>query len=140
MDIQRIKYQLEQHEGNIPHAYQDSEGYWTIGIGHLIDKDKGGYIPEHIVDALLEYDISKVIEQLDSTIPWWNYLDEYRKEVLINMTFNLGIGNLLKFKKMLAALEVHDYETASVEMLDSKWARQVGKRAIHLSNKMKGYE
>jgi lysozyme len=53
------------------------------------------------------------------------------------MGFNLGISRLLHFRRMLSALEQGDYQKAAVEMLDSKWARQVGKRATHLNHMMK---
>ena len=52
------------------------------------------------------------------------------------MGFNLGITRLLKFKKFLAALEQHDWETAAVEMMDSRWATQVGPRATRLRDRV----
>ena len=68
---------------------------------------------------------------------WFNDLNDVRQEVLANMRFNLGLANLRKFKRMIAALERRDWVDASREMLDSKWATQVGNRAIRLSNAMR---
>ncbi len=130
--IPLIKRDLIRDEGWVPHAYKDSEGYLTIGVGHLIDKRKKGELPAKIIDALLMHDIREVMKQLDKKLPWWRSLDETRQRVLVNMAFNLGINGLLKFRKMLAALEAGDYEKAAEEMLDSRWAKQVGKRAERL--------
>ena len=48
------------------------------------------------------------------------------------MVFNLGLSRFLNFKKFIDAMEQKDYETAGKEMLDSKWAKQVGDRAKRL--------
>ena len=53
------------------------------------------------------------------------------------MYVNLGPSGLLGFKKMHKALANKDYITASAEMLDSRWATQVGNRAIELSKIIK---
>jgi lysozyme len=56
------------------------------------------------------------------------------------MIFNLGATRLLGFKKFLKAVEENDFDLASTEMLDSRWAKQVGQRSIELSEFMKnGY-
>jgi len=64
-------------------------------------------------------------------------LTQTRKDVLTEMAFNLGIPRLNGFKKMWKAIENGDYETAADEQLDSKWARQVGVRAMRLSKRMR---
>lgn len=74
-------------------------------------------------------------------MPWWADLCEDHQRVIANMAFNLGINRLLKFKKFLGALQEHDFETAAVEMMDSKWATQVGPRATRLRDRiLKGEE
>lgn len=140
IDIDRLATELRKDEGSIPYAYQDSLGYWTIGVGHLIDSRKGGGLSPMIIDSLLHEDIRKAIWSLDAYLPWWKTLDSRRKEVLANMCFNLGIGGLKSFRKMLAALKAKDYITASEEMLDSKWATQVGARATRLADIMRTEE
>jgi lysozyme len=120
---------LERLEDRIPFAYPDSEGYWTIGIGHLIDKRKGGTLPDFIIDRLLEYDISQCVSQLNAKIPWWRGLSETRQRALVVMCFQLGIGGLLGFKKMLSALKDERWKDAKREALDSLWARQTPARA-----------
>ena len=69
-DRAALKARLKLEEGEVLHAYQDSLGWWTIGVGHLIDGRKGGAIPPEISDALLEWDLNRVERQLDAAIPW----------------------------------------------------------------------
>jgi lysozyme len=128
---------ISKHEGRVEYAYQDSLGYWTIGVGHLIDKRRGGAIPESIIDALLDYDIDAVKAELFKELPDVAKLDEVRQAVLIDMAFNLGVSGLLGFHNFLLAVHKADYAAASVDMLNSRWATQVGHRAIELSHMMK---
>ena len=135
--ISNIRDLLSLHEGRVTHAYQDSLGYWTIGVGHLIDKRKGGKLPEHIIDALLDYDIKKHADELFAALPWAKTLDEVRQTVLIDMAFNLGVSGLLTFKNTLRAVQERRWGDAADGMLASKWAKQVGKRADRLAQMMK---
>lgn len=137
MDVAALKRELNQDEDRRDSAYQDSEGFWTIGVGHLIDARVGGRLPDEIIDALLDYDVKAVTADLDRALPWWRSLSDNRQLVLANMAFNLGIGRLLTFKKALAAMQRGDFDTAAAEMLDSKWAGQVGDRATRLADAMR---
>ena len=137
MNKSRLREQLRHDEGVVPHAYQDSEGYWTIGVGRLIDERKGGLLSPKEIEYLLDNDIERVSIGLQKEWTWFNDLNDVRQEVLANMRFNLGLANLRKFKRMISALERRDWVDASREMLDSKWATQVGNRAIRLSNAMR---
>lgn len=135
--MSKIHKLLSLHEGRVPYAYQDSLGYWTIGVGHLIDRAKGGRLPEDIIDLLLDHDIEEHSEALYRALPWVMELDEVRRSVLIDMAFNLGVAGLLKFKRTLKAVQDRDYTPASVYMLQSLWARQVGSRSKRLSLMMR---
>ena len=137
MNKSRLREQLRHDEGVVHHAYQDSEGYWTIGVGRLIDERKGGLLSPKEIEYLLDNDIERVSIDLQKEWTWFNDLNDVRQEVLANMRFNLGLANLRKFKRMISALERRDWVDASREMLDSKWATQVGNRAIRLSNAMR---
>ena len=128
--------QLRRDEGVVDHAYTDSEGYLTIGVGRLIDKRKGGRLTDVEMDFLLANDIAEKEAELEARVSFYNSLSEARRGVLLNMAFNLGVGGLLAFKNTLKLVELGMYEKASVEMLDSKWARQVGRRATRLSKQM----
>lgn len=133
----QLTKQLRRDEGEVLHAYQDHLGYWTLGIGRLIDKRKGGGISEEEAAYLLANDIDKYTKELTEKLPWVNNLDEARKGVLVNMTFNLGLSGLLGFKNTLAKIQAGDWEGAAENMLLSKWASQVGDRAKRLAKQMK---
>ena len=137
MDKDKLRPQLIRHEGEKFSAYQDSLGYWTIGVGRLIDARKGGKISHEEAMILLDNDIEEKCKELDAHLPWWKNLDDVRQRVLVNMCFNMGIGGLLQFKNTLAHMEKGEYQDASVGMLDSTWAKQVGNRAIELAQMMK---
>lgn len=128
--------QLVRDEGEILHAYQDSEGWWTIGVGRLIDKRKGGGITHQESLYLLSNDIAKVELNLPQALPWTALLDDARRGVLLNMAFNLGIGGLLGFHHTLASIQAGDYVLARDHMLVSKWASQVGVRAQRLAKQI----
>ena len=114
--------------------YRDSVGKLTIGIGRNLD-DVG--ISEQEARFMLENDIGNVYVALDRQLSWWRKLDGVRQGVLVNMCFNLGINGLLGFKKTLAAIQFGDYESAANGMLQSKWATQVGPRAVRISDMIK---
>jgi len=129
-NLESVKLQLLNDEGMRLFPYTDTVGKLTIGVGRNIE-DVG--ISKNEAMVLLENDLKKVIGQLNDKIPWWTRLDSVRQEVLINMAFNLGINGLLGFKNTLTAIAEGRYKDASKGMLDSKWAKQVGKRAERLA-------
>jgi lysozyme len=135
--------ELRRDEGVVTHEYKDSLGYSTIGVGRLIDKRKGGGLSDDEIDYLLANDIKRATADLDRYLPWWRKLSPVRQRVMINMTFNLGIGSapkgtgLLGFKNTLAMIEAGRYDAAAAGMLNSKWAKQVGARADRLAKMMR---
>ena len=58
------------------------------------------------------------------------------KEILCEMIFQMGYSGVGKFKNMIKALQNRDYTKASIEMLDSRWAKQTPNRAKELSDHM----
>ena len=134
---ENVEKQLRGDEGEVLTAYQDSLGFWTIGIGRLIDKRKGGGITKEESSYLFQNDLKKVEADLDKHLPWWRKLDEARRGVLINMRFQLGMAGLLGFKNTLAMIERGEYASAAKGMLQSKWANQTPKRAYRLSEQMR---
>ena len=131
-----LKSQLLREEGAESCAYQDSLGYWTIGVGRLIDSRKGGGLSNDEIDFLLENDIKTKTREVLLALPWVPRLSEPRQAVLIGMAFQMGIGGLLKFKRMLALAENGQYSEAAIEMLLSKWAQQTVKRAYRMALQM----
>lgn len=131
-----LKHLIQKHEGTVKKnnrhvVYKDSLGIETIGYGRNI-KDNG--LSDEEAEYLLLNDIKDVLFSLMRLYPWYIHLSQNRQFALADMAFNMGIPRLQKFKKMLIALEAHDYETAAQEALDSKWAKQVGGRANEIVN------
>lgn len=126
---QLLKDMLVRHEGLRLRLYKDTVGKATIGVGRNID-DRGINRGE----AMLMLDNDIVDHTLDAQkIPVFVKLDPVRQDVLVSMCFNLGLSGVLAFKKFLAALEAGNWAQARIEMMDSKWATQVGNRALELS-------
>lgn len=129
--------QLERHEGYRRAVYNDSLGYATIGIGRLVDGRKGGGITKEEARYLLANDVATKMADLDRALPWWRNLSEIRQRVMVDLAFNLGIHGLLSFKNTLKAIHDGDWSQAADGMLASKWATQVGSRAIRLAFMMR---
>lgn len=121
---------LKRHEGFRSKPYTDSVGVLTIGIGRNLD-DVG--ISEDEAIYLLQRDIAAAQAALRRAYPWFDILLYTRQDALTDLCFNIGPARLKGFVKFLAAMEAHDYERAASEMLDSKWAAQVGTRAVELA-------
>lgn len=130
--------QLRGDEGVKAQAYQDHLGFWTIGVGRLIDARKpGSGLRSHEIDYLLRNDIDDRIEALTRRLPWFQDLDDARKGVLLNMSFQLGVDGLLGFKNTLAMVARGDYVGASAGMMNSLWARQTPARAKRMADQMR---
>jgi len=130
MDRGMLKTELVRDEGMRLKPYTDTVGKVTIGVGRNLD-DVG--ISETEALDMLDADIDRSIEDLERNLPWLFERPEPVQRALVNMCFNLGWPRLSGFRKMLAALEAGDYDTAAAEALDSRWARQVGARAERIA-------
>lgn len=126
--------QLRKHEGVRHKPYKDTVGKLTIGVGRNLD-DKG--LSDEEINILLSNDIGDAMDDAATLVVNFWSLTENRQRVLVDMAFNMGRRGLSTFVNTLAAIERGDYEDASRRMLKSKWASQVGQRAITLSQMMK---
>lgn len=143
MNKDKLVEELIKDEGYEYEIYLDHLGYPTFGVGHLVlEKDEehgkpvGTPVSEERILECLNNDIDIVCNELNKNMSWWKELDDVRQRVLANMAFNLGLPRLSKFVKFLTAVQDSDWEKASEEMMDSKWATQVGNRAVRLKEKM----
>ena len=125
--------QLKRHEGLELMPYKCTSGKITIGVGRNLE-DIG--ITEQEAELLLLNDIGRVKKELVND-QWYMDLDPVRKAVIENMSFNLGYPTLKKFQNMISSISQGDYETASKEMLNSRWSKQVGQRSIELAEQMR---
>ena len=110
-------------EGFRPGVYKCTGGHDTIGYGTLLP------ITTAEAQFLLQHRLKVMCIQLDKRIRWWRRLDNARQVILANMAYQMGVHGLLGFRKMLAALQDKDWYEASVQALDSEWARQTKERA-----------
>jgi lysozyme len=111
--------------------YTDSVGVPTIGYGHNLNVP----ISKHAADVIFIDDF-RAASANAKRIPVFDALSPVRQAVLIEMVFNMGLQSVLGFRQMLAHLEAGRYDAAAMEMLNSRWARQVGPRAKNLSEIM----
>ena len=125
---------LPRHEAISLYPYRCPVGKLTIGCGRNID-DLGISRDEALY--MLDNDIRRVRLELEKAVPSYLALSDRRQAALIDMCFNLGLSRFLRFKKFLAAIEARDYAEAAAEMLASRWAEQVGKRAVTLAKMIK---
>lgn len=111
------------------------KGNPTIGVGRLLTKAKG--LSKVEVFYLLDNDIQDVISVCRETFSWFAFLDNVRQAVVASMVFNLGLTKFLEFKNTIAAIRDKNWDAAASGMMNSLWAKQVGKRADELAGMMR---
>jgi lysozyme len=129
-----LREQLVLHEGLRRVPYVDSVGKVTAGIGHNLAAHP---LDDRTINQWYEADVLDAIGlcTLLLTPAYFYTLGDVRERVLIDMAFNLGHG-LETFVKFLAAVKAGQWQEAAIEMLQSKWAEQVGRRAERLAAMM----
>jgi len=144
VDIEQLRETLKVDEGIKYEIYKDHLGYPTFGIGHLIvesDQEYGEPVGTGVhlnrVNEAFDEDVSVMIDEAKKLFPDLEDLPEEAQQVIVNMTFNMGRPRLSKFKKFIAGVNAGDWEKAAVEMMDSRWAKQVGSRAERLRNRIR---
>jgi len=130
----RLQEMLIRHEGIRLKPYRDTVGKLTVGVGRNLD-DVGITREEALM--LLNNDIDKVRREVRRTFPWFASLNRVRQNVVLNMVFNLGLPRFRRFTKTIAAVKAKHWEEAARQMLDSRWAEQVGRRARELAEMIK---
>ena len=130
----RFRRLLIRHEGLRTKPYVDTVGKTTIGCGRNLT-DIG--ISEMEALYLLSNDIRRVSREVQDAFPWFKSISVVRQDVVLSMAFNLGLAGFSKFKMLIQAIAVQDYERAAKEMLASRWRQQVGNRAKELAEMMR---
>lgn len=113
--------------------YECPAGHLTIGYGHNLENG----ISKEAAEFILREDLQAAVKAVSKHFAWWQGLNEARQFVLVDMAFNMGLAKLSTFKKMLEATQRGDWNKAAAEMLNSRWATQVGRRARELAEIMK---
>jgi lysozyme len=133
-----IEKVLILEEGYRENAYHCSEGYPTIGIGKKIGPKNAGLkmyqfkCSKEMALLWLREEI-KIIRDKLIRFPWYVNLNSDRQDIIKSMAYQIGVRGLLKFKKMIAALDEKDWDKAADEALNSKWAKQTPNRALRHS-------
>ena len=137
MNIEELREQLKIDEGVKYEIYKDHLGYPTFGIGHLITENDpehgepdGKEISEDRVNEVFATDVAKFVSESKILFPDLDELPDVAQQVIVNMAFNMGRPRLSKFKNFIAGVNDRDWTRAAEEMMDSRWATQVGDRAI----------
>ena len=143
MNIDQLRDTLKIDEGVKYEIYNDHLGYPTFGIGHLVvesdeehGKPVGTPVSEDRVNSVFEKDVAIMIDEAKKIFPNLDELPEEAQQVIVNMTFNMGRPRLSQFKKFIAGVNASDWNKAAVEMMDSRWAKQVGARAERLRDRI----
>ena len=125
---------IKKHEGYVGIVYKDSVGVDTIGYGFAI---KDLELDQDICEIILERKITQLIDRISNKFSWYVYMPQEIKDIVTEMCYQLGVTGFSKFKKTIAYLQDKRWEDASVEMLDSRWAKQTPNRAKEMSNRVK---
>lgn len=134
MNITRLLKSLSKHEGLRLKVYRDTEGHLTIGFGRNLETLE---ITEEQAHEWLVEDSAAAADEAER-FPEYQYLDnDVRQNVFIELVYNMGAPKVRQFRKMLAAITVQNWTVAAAEMMDSKWARQVGQRSETLATMMR---
>jgi len=143
MNIEALREQLKVDEGVKYEIYKDHLGYPTFGIGHLVTESDpengepdGTEVSEDRVNEVFESDVATFISEAKILFPNLDDLPEVAQQVIVNMAFNMGRPRLSKFKNFIAGVNDNDWVRAAEEMMDSRWADQVGDRATRLRNRI----
>ena len=124
---------IKKNEGYKPAVYQCTQGYDTIGYGFAV---KDLYLTKEVCDLILNQKVSQLKININKSFDWYKDSPKEVKDVVTEMCYQIGLSGFSKFKKTIYYLETKQYEEASVEMLDSLWAKQTPNRAKSLSNKI----
>ena len=144
MNIEQLRKELERDEGVKYEVYLDHLGYPTFGIGHLITDDDpecgasvGTKIDSDRVQEAFEADVESVLSDCERLYVQFEHLPEEVKLIVANMMFNMGYTRLSKFKGMKRGVDARNWEEAADEMVDSRWYKQVSRRADRLVVRMR---
>ena len=144
MDIEKLREEIEYDEGSVNEIYLDHLGLATFGVGHLVRKEDPEYgwevgtpvDADRCVEAF-NTDIETVLSDCKLLYSDFEDLPEEAQRIIANMMFNMGCPRLSKFKGMKRGVDARDWQSAADEMVDSRWYRQVTKRADRLVERMR---
>lgn len=131
---------IKEAEGFVPKVYKCPAGFNTIGYGYNIDANplddqqkellnKDGTISKENAFVLLLDSIPKY-EAYARELVDFDYLNDARKALMIDLVYNLGKGGFEKFRATRGFINMSDYNNAWKALRASRWFKQVGNRGI----------
>lgn len=140
-----VRERVKRHEGLRLQVYDDATGRPivagstvignpTIGYGVLVAAPGG--LTDDEAEALLDNRL-RAARSAAARIPEYQGLDTVRRNVLVEMVYQLGLGGVLGFVHMRKHLYAGAYTLAAAEMLASRWAKQTPARAMELATIMR---
>ena len=136
MDIEHTKEAVKKEEGFRLETYKCTEGHLTGGYGHKMlegevpPTDHAGWL------KIFERDFARAMTGADDLLMLCPNIHETARHIVVEMVYQMGSYGVSRFKKFLQALQNSDYKEASVQMLDSRWAKQTPNRANRMSERM----
>lgn len=130
--MSKLRDSVKLHEGYRSRAYKDSVGVWTVGYGQNLQVLE---IDEPLAAEWLDKELAKATKFAE-TLPEWAVLDPVRRDVVVEMIYNLGERGYALFQNTRRAMQEGRYDRAAAGMRASKWAGQVGRRADRLVAQM----
>ena len=147
MNIDELREEIQNDEGRVNSVYLDHLNLPTVGIGHLIKESDPEYglpvgtvVDDERVNELFDQDIKVTLSECEQLYGNFNDLPEEVQKILANMMFNLGRPRLSKFRKLCKAVAERNWQECAVQMEDSRWHKQVTKRANRLISRMKSVD
>ena len=133
--MQQLVESIKKNEGYREKVYKCTEGFDTIGYGFSIKDVK---LRESVCDIILEEKLMELSSEVQEKFPWLTDMPQEVCHVILEMCYQMGVAGVSKFKKTISYLQEKEWGKASVEMLDSKWAKQTPNRAKRMSEIVKG--
>ena len=131
INLKKLKNRIKKNEGYRSKAYLDSLGFKTIGYGHLIKSTEKNLLKKkfskNFLNDLFNSDLNKALRDFKMNYKRYKISDE-KKEIIIEMIFQLGIKNQKKFVKMNKHIKNNSNFMAALEMKNSLWYKQTPKR------------
>tara|TARA_R110002020_G_scaffold174436_4_gene365928 strand:- start:780 stop:1184 length:405 start_codon:yes stop_codon:yes gene_type:complete len=129
--VKDLLNRIKHHEGYRSRVYKCTEGFDTIGYGFAI---KDLEMDEDMAEEILIRKVEKLIKRVRDKFNWLDSVPREVQGVLVEMSYQMGLSGVSKFKKALHAMQMFQWKEAADEMLDSRWAKQTPNRAKELSN------
>ena len=130
-DLNNLKSQIKSHEGFESRVYKCTNGFDTIGYGFAI---KDLVMSEGMAEEILIEKLTDLMSKVRKRFDWLDSVPREVQGVIIEMSYQMGVSGVSKFKKALHAMQMFQWEKAADELLDSRWAKQTPNRAKELSD------